>query len=83
MLYENYPELLSVKDDIEQVIALLIDCFSHGGKLMCAGKGGSAADAVFERADGNAAALRHGNARQRAVYEHGGKCICAVHKYAF
>lgn len=45
MLYENYPELLSVKDDIEQVIALLVDCFRRAGKLMCAGNGGSAADA--------------------------------------
>ena len=44
MLYENYPELVPLRETIEEVTALLIDCFSRGGKLMCAGNGGSAAD---------------------------------------
>ena len=45
MLYDNYPELLCLRDDIERIIALLVDCFRRGGKLMCAGNGGSAAGA--------------------------------------
>ncbi|MCI8387623.1 MAG: SIS domain-containing protein [Clostridiales bacterium] len=44
MLYENYPELENIKSDIDAVIDMLIDCYKNGGKLLCAGNGGSAAD---------------------------------------
>ena len=45
MLYDNYPELLCLRDDIEQIIPVLADGFGRGGKLMGGGTGGSAAHA--------------------------------------
>ncbi len=44
MLYNNYPELKSVKPQIEAAIGLVVDCYRYGGKVMTAGNGGSAAD---------------------------------------
>ena len=45
MLYKNYPELLSVKPEIDKVIASALECYKNGGKIMIAGNGGSASDA--------------------------------------
>ena len=44
MIYENYPELLQLKLQIEAAIGLVVDCYRYGGKVMTAGNGGSAAD---------------------------------------
>ncbi len=44
MLYENYPELECVRAEIDAAIGMLISCYRSGGKLMCAGNGGSASD---------------------------------------
>ncbi|MCQ2742213.1 MAG: SIS domain-containing protein [Bacilli bacterium] len=44
MLFENYPELLPIKKDIDDAIDAIIDCYSNGGKLVIAGNGGSASD---------------------------------------
>lgn len=44
-LITRYPELDTVKSDICQAYACLEQCFAHGGKLLTAGNGGSAADA--------------------------------------
>lgn len=45
MLYKNCPELSGIKSEIDRVIALCIECYKNGGKLLIAGNGGSAADA--------------------------------------
>ena len=45
MLYENYPSLVGIKNEIERAIAICIDCYRSGGKILVAGNGGSAADA--------------------------------------
>lgn len=44
MLYENYPELLPIKPQIDAAIGLISDCYRYGCKIMTAGNGGSAAD---------------------------------------
>lgn len=44
-LITRYPELDTVKADICQAYDCLEQCFVHGGKLLTAGNGGSAADA--------------------------------------
>ena len=44
MLYENYPELACVRAQIDAATDMLIACYRSGGKLMCAGNGGSASD---------------------------------------
>lgn len=45
MLYKNYPELETIKNDIDTAVALCIDCYKNGGKILIAGNGGSASDA--------------------------------------
>lgn len=45
LLIQRYPELESVKEQIVEGYFLLEDCYNHGGKLLIAGNGGSAADA--------------------------------------
>lgn len=45
MLCKNYPELSGIIDDIDSVVALCVDCYKIGGKIMIAGNGGSASDA--------------------------------------
>ncbi len=45
MLYKNYPELSVIKNDIDNTVALCIDCYKNGGKILIAGNGGSASDA--------------------------------------
>lgn len=43
-LYSNYPELLLIKESIEKAIGALIECYTHKGKVLVCGNGGSAAD---------------------------------------
>lgn len=43
-LYKDYPALISVKEDITAAFELLLDCYNNGGKTLCCGNGGSAAD---------------------------------------
>ena len=44
MLYERYPALQACKQEIEQALALLIETYRNGGKVLVCGNGGSAAD---------------------------------------
>ena len=44
MLYERYPELQDCKQEIEKALALLIETYRNGGKVLVCGNGGSAAD---------------------------------------
>lgn len=45
VLMERYPVLQCVKPDIEEAYGIVAECYAHGGKLLIAGNGGSAADA--------------------------------------
>lgn len=45
LLIERYPILASTKEDIIKAYLLLEECYEHGGKVLIAGNGGSAADA--------------------------------------
>ena len=45
LLIKRYPMLESCKADIISGYLMLEDCYAHGGKLLIAGNGGSAADA--------------------------------------
>ncbi len=44
MLYERYPNLRPCERDVERALALLIDAYRRGGKVLVCGNGGSAAD---------------------------------------
>lgn len=44
-LVARYPALGSVRKEVEEAYQILEECFSHDGKLLIAGNGGSAADA--------------------------------------
>lgn len=44
ILIKRYPELQSQTDNIMMAYKLLKECYEHGGKLLVAGNGGSAAD---------------------------------------
>lgn len=44
-LFERYPELETVKAEVEKAYELLKKCYCSGGKLLVCGNGGSAADA--------------------------------------
>lgn len=44
--YERYPELLNQKDNIEEAINLLENCFKNNGKILVCGNGGSSSDAA-------------------------------------
>lgn len=44
LLLKRYPVLMDVEDEIQRAYIVLEECFSHGGKLLIAGNGGSAAD---------------------------------------
>lgn len=44
-LIKRYPILSACKNDIWQVYVMIRECYLHGGKLLIAGNGGSAADA--------------------------------------
>lgn len=43
-LYTRYPTLESCRTDIDSALQALIACYDSGGKLLCCGNGGSAAD---------------------------------------
>lgn len=43
-LFEKYPDLHSVKNDIHVSFEMICNCFDRGGKLLVCGNGGSAAD---------------------------------------
>lgn len=45
ILVNRYPELSAVKKEISEAYQILENCYAHGGKLLVAGNGGSAADA--------------------------------------
>lgn len=44
LLVERYPKLDVCRQSIEDAFITLRDCYGHGGKLLVAGNGGSAAD---------------------------------------
>ena len=46
ILSERYPELKIVENEIIEAYFLLVESYKNGGKLLVAGNGGSAADAV-------------------------------------
>lgn len=43
-LLSRYPQLTSCKEDIENAVKAIIDCYEKGGKLILCGNGGSCAD---------------------------------------
>ena len=43
-LVNRYPVLGEIRDDIEMVYKILVECYENGGKLMACGNGGSCAD---------------------------------------
>ena len=43
-LFERYPRLEACRGDIYKAFELMSDCYDNGGKLLCCGNGGSAAD---------------------------------------
>ncbi len=43
-LFERYPCLEECRDDIKNAFDLTVECYKNGGKLLCCGNGGSAAD---------------------------------------
>lgn len=43
-LLSRYPQLTSCKEDIENAVKLIINCYEKGGKLILCGNGGSCAD---------------------------------------
>lgn len=43
-LFERYPSLEGCKDDIHNAYAAMCESFRSGGKVLCCGNGGSAAD---------------------------------------
>jgi len=45
-IFENYPELVSIKENIEKAIEILADCYQNGGKILVCGNGGSSSDAA-------------------------------------
>jgi D-sedoheptulose 7-phosphate isomerase len=44
-LIERYPSLETVKGEISAAFDIIVNSYSHGGKLLIAGNGGSASDA--------------------------------------
>lgn len=43
-LIERYPSLAECRENIFKAYELIVDCYDNGGKLLCCGNGGSAAD---------------------------------------
>ena len=41
---DEHPQLMSLKDSLQQALDILLDGFRHGGKLLLCGNGGSACD---------------------------------------
>jgi D-sedoheptulose 7-phosphate isomerase len=44
-LCERYPALADLSDTVAEVAAMIIECYTRGGKLLICGNGGSSADA--------------------------------------
>lgn len=44
ILISRYPTLEIIRNDIKKAYILMEECYEHGGKLLIAGNGGSAAD---------------------------------------
>lgn len=44
LLIQRYPVLQACEEDIEKAYCILEECYTHDGKLLIAGNGGSAAD---------------------------------------
>lgn len=44
-LFERYPQLNICKNDIENVLSLMLDTYKNDGKILVCGNGGSASDA--------------------------------------
>ena len=44
-LFERYPQLNICAKDIEKALAIMIDTYKNGGKILVCGNGGSASDA--------------------------------------
>ena len=45
LLVERYPVLKAIENEVFNAYRILENCYAHGGKLLVAGNGGSAADA--------------------------------------
>ena len=45
LLVERYPVLKAIENEVFDAYQILENCYAHGGKLLVAGNGGSAADA--------------------------------------
>lgn len=45
LLINRYPAFTQIRKEITEAYLLMEDCYKHGGKLLIAGNGGSAADA--------------------------------------
>ena len=45
-LFENYKELLPLKDDIDKAINLLVDAYKNNSKILVCGNGGSSSDSA-------------------------------------
>ena len=43
-LYERFPELCVCKNEIENVLKMMLDTYHAGGKILLCGNGGSCAD---------------------------------------
>ncbi|MBQ2848663.1 MAG: SIS domain-containing protein [Clostridia bacterium] len=43
-LFERYPVLGECRTDILKIYEIMAECFENGGKILCCGNGGSAAD---------------------------------------
>lgn len=44
-LFERYPALSDLRNNISDAAEMIIDCYKNGGKLLICGNGGSSADA--------------------------------------
>ena len=44
-LVNRYPVLGEIREDIEKVYKMIVECYENGGKMLIVGNGGSAADA--------------------------------------
>ena len=43
-LYERFPNLCDVREDIEKVVSMMLETYRSGGKILLCGNGGSCAD---------------------------------------
>lgn len=44
-LMERYPKLCNMKEELEKVVAAMVETYKNGGKILVCGNGGSCADA--------------------------------------